>query len=162
MPTAPAGVMWRFMQPPTDPNVIFVFGSNLAGIHGAGSAKVAVRQWGAEYGVANGRTGQAYAIPTRNKRFKTLDLISIQRYVSQFLAYARANPKLWFTTVQIGCGLAGYEPYQIAPMFAGAPLNVHLPAGWRDYDSTIRQSSESGDTDDSSGDSSTDSKATRE
>lgn len=110
---------------------IFVFGSNLAGRHGAGSALEAYSFYRAQYGVSRGPTGDAYAIPTKDARLRTLPLDKIQSYVDQFLEYARAHPELQFAVVRIGCGLAGYDDLQIAPMFIAAPDNCHLPDGWR-------------------------------
>lgn len=109
---------------------IFVFGSNLLGHHGAGAALYAVQNYGAEYGVGIGPTGQSYAIPTKDHRINTLPLEAIQWYVLAFMAYAFKHPELDFNVTAIGCGLAGYEPYDIAPLFKGAPDNVHLPIGW--------------------------------
>ena len=43
---------------------VFVFGSNLAGMHGGGAAYVAFRQFGAVMGCGVGLRGQSYAIPT--------------------------------------------------------------------------------------------------
>lgn len=106
---------------------IFVFGSNLAGRHGRGSAYEAARSHGAEYGVGAGRTGDAYAIPTKDEHLRVLPLTAIHYYVDVFLSYARTHSKLEFDIVAIGCGLAGYKPEQIAPMFKDAPPNCHLP-----------------------------------
>ena len=111
--------------------MIFVFGSNLAGRHGKGAALCARNSHGAEYGVGVGRTGNAYAIPTKDERIRTLPLERIAPYISDFLTYARANPNLKFEVTRIGCGLAGYTDAQIAPMFAGTPENCQLPEGWR-------------------------------
>lgn len=108
-------------------NDIFVFGSNLAGIHGAGSAHHARKFWGAIYGVGVGRQGDSYAIPTKDKFIMTLPLADIKRYVADFLTYAKNNPELQFNVVEIGCGLAGFTPDQIAPFFKGYSSNVHLP-----------------------------------
>ena len=108
-------------------NPIFVFGSNLAGRHGKGAALWARLHRGAEYGVGVGPTGRAYAIPTKDRQLQTLSLPSIQRYVTQFLVYAESRPDLDFQVTPIGCGLAGYKPDQIAPMFLGAPANCKLP-----------------------------------
>jgi hypothetical protein len=110
---------------------IFVFGSNLAGIHGAGSARAAREQWGARLGVGVGRTGDAYAIPTKDARLKTLPLKVIGAYVVTFLEYAQEHPELEFEVVKIGCGLAGFREEEIAPFFSKAPQNVNLPTGWR-------------------------------
>lgn len=106
---------------------IFVFGSNLKGIHGAGAALVAREQYGAELGVGEGRTGNAYAIPTKRDPKTTLSVNDILPYALRFLDYARANPKLTFKLTAIGCGFAGYRPTDIAWMFEDAPPNVHLP-----------------------------------
>lgn len=111
--------------------MIFVFGSNLAGRHGKGAALCARNTHGAEYGVGIGRTGNAYAIPTKDERIRTLPLEQIALYVSNFLDFACANPDLEFEVTKIGCGLAGYKEHQIAPMFKNAPDNCHLPDFWR-------------------------------
>lgn len=112
-------------------NKIFVFGSNLAGRHGAGSAKEAVKNWGARYGRGVGHIGNSYAIPTKDRNLQTLPLEEIQEYVEHFIQHAGQYPEFEFHVVKIGCGLAGYKEEQIAPMFADAPDNVVLPDGWR-------------------------------
>ncbi len=106
---------------------IFVFGSNLAGRHGRGSAREALERWGAQYGIGEGRTGDAYAIPTKGRQLEVLPLSAIALSIIRFLEYARAQPELHFRIVAIGCGLAGYKPAQIAPFFANAPKNCELP-----------------------------------
>lgn len=106
---------------------IFVFGSNLAGRHGKGSALEAVRTYGAIYGQGEGLQGNSYAIPTKDHKLKKMPLELIRYHVMVFLQFARANPQMVFKVVAIGCGLAGYKPAQIAPMFDYAPDNVHLP-----------------------------------
>lgn len=111
--------------------MIFVFGSNLAGRHGKGAALFAKQHHGAVYGVGIGHTGNAFAIPTKDEKIRTLPLDRIHVYVQDFLTYARNNPTLEFEVTKIGCGLAGYQEHQIAPMFAGAPMNCHLPDFWR-------------------------------
>jgi hypothetical protein len=111
--------------------MIFVFGSNLAGRHGKGAALEARMLRGAVYGVGAGRTGDCYAIPTKDKSIRTLPLSEIKPYVEDFKAYARAHPGLLFQVTRIGCGLAGYTDSDIAPMFRDAPENCHLPEGWR-------------------------------
>lgn len=109
------------------PNEVFVFGSNLAGIHGAGAARDACQKFGAIRGKGVGHYGESYAIPTKDFRIETLPLWSIKQFVDDFLAYARRNPQLTFLLTPIGCGLAGYSPSDIAPMFKDAPPNVILP-----------------------------------
>jgi len=113
----------------TGNNVIFVFGSNLAGVHGAGSALEAFRNWGAQWGVGVGRTGRSYAIPTKPSPYKPpLAIERIAGYVLDFLQYARKHPELECRCVRVGCGRAGYQDRQIAPLFQGAPSNVKLPS----------------------------------
>lgn len=109
---------------------IFVFGSNLAGVHGAGSARAAAEKWGARYGVGVGRTGDAYAIPTKDAYLKVLPLDIVEGYIKGFIEYARMNRNLDFEVVKIGCGLAGFTEDQIRPLFADAPSNCLLPDGW--------------------------------
>lgn len=109
------------------PNEIFVFGSNLAGIHGAGAALYATRHFGAQPGTGSGRTGRCWAIPTKDARIRTLPLTTIRQYVAAFLDAARATPELTYLVTPVGCGLAGYSPHDIAPMFLYAPTNVVLP-----------------------------------
>lgn len=111
--------------------MIFVFGSNLAGRHGKGAAKYAVDHFQAVYGVGEGRTGNAYAIPTKDIRIQTLPLTRIQEAVNRFLVYAAANPQETFQITRIGCGLAGYKDIHIAPMFKDAPSNCILPDEWK-------------------------------
>lgn len=113
------------------PRRIFVFGSNLAGLHGAGSAQAAYKQHGAQWRVGVGPVGNSYAIPTKDEDIRTMSLVQIAPYVADFLRYARENPDLVFDVVRIGCGLAGYSDRDMAPLFAGAPDNVVLPDGWR-------------------------------
>ena len=108
---------------------IFVFGSNLAGRHGAGAALFARNNYGALYGQGVGRQGNSYAIPTKDYRINTLPLETIQGYVNEFLLYARNHPELDFQVTRIGCGLANYNDAQIAPMFTNAPSNCSLPEG---------------------------------
>lgn len=106
---------------------VFVFGSNLAGRHGAGSAKHAREYFGAVYWQGVGRQGNSYAIPTKDAEFNTLSLERINEYVQDFLAYAATHFEESFNVVAIGCGLAGYTPEQIAPMFRERSENVNLP-----------------------------------
>jgi hypothetical protein len=111
--------------------VVFVFGSNLRGRHGAGAALDAARLYGAAEGVAEGPTGQAYAIPTRDAKIRTLPLVYIQKAVNRFCTYATKHPNTVFRVTRIGCGHAGYTDEQIAPFFKLAPDNCRLPPGWR-------------------------------
>lgn len=109
----------------TDP--VFVFGSNLQGRHGKGAALWAVQHRGAINGVGIGEQGNAYAIPTKRTPWQSMPLDEVEAHVRAFLAYARAHPELQFQVTPIGCGLAGFSPAQIAPMFRDAPANCLLP-----------------------------------
>lgn len=108
-------------------NKIFVFGSNLAGIHGAGSARAAHKDHGAVWGCGIGHQGDSYAIPTKDAHIQTLPIEDVAIHVGNFLDYAHAHPELTFDIVAIGCGLAGFKPEEIAPLFKFAPLNCNLP-----------------------------------
>lgn len=110
---------------------IFVFGSNEAGIHGAGAALHARKQRGAKLGVGFGPTGECYAIPTKDRELCVLPLTEIQVYVEKFLDYAYENTEVEFEVTRIGCGLAGYKNEDIAPMFVSAPVNCILPSEWQ-------------------------------
>lgn len=111
---------------------IFVFGSNLAGAHGGGSAAAAHHEHGAEWGAGVGPTGNAYAIPTLDRDLRKLQLHDIRAHVADFLAYAGQRPDVKFDVVAIGCGIAAFSPEDIAPMFAGYPANCILPAQFTD------------------------------
>jgi hypothetical protein len=99
------------------PGEIFVFGSNLAGIHGAGAARTAHRDFGAAWGIGAGYTGQCYAIPTKDAHLRVLPLATIAEHIMEFLRCADMDPKKEFLLTPIGCGLAGYKPADIAPLF---------------------------------------------
>lgn len=115
------------------PNEYFVFGSNLAGKHGAGAALVAKQKFKAQYGVGCGYQGQCFAIPTKDKNLNILPLCKIKDYVTDFISKAKGSDSIKYRVVylvtKIGCGLAGYTPEQIAPMFQSAIYceNIHLP-----------------------------------
>jgi len=114
-------------------NQLFVFGSNLAGRHGAGAAKLAKDKFGAKYGIGIGLTGQCYAIPTKDHAIISLSLFSIEQYVFFFKELAKVNPDTEFIITRIGCGLAGYTDEQIAPMFKGSTQNCIFDEKWREY-----------------------------
>lgn len=102
---------------------IFVFGSNLSGFHGGGAARVAM-MWGAVWGQGVGLQGRTYAIPTMQGGVET-----VRPYVDGFIAFAREHPEYRFLVTAIGCGIAGFQPAQIAPLFAKAAdvENIYLP-----------------------------------
>lgn len=115
------------MPSSTASDPVFVFGSNLAGRHGKGAALWARQHRGAIYGQGAGPQGNAYAIPTKDHQLRVLPLDVIRSHVDEFLKYAGERSDLSFQVTPVGCGLAGYRPDQIAPMFADAPTNVILP-----------------------------------
>ncbi len=106
------------------PNEIFVFGSNLAGAHGGGAAFIAFRKFGAKWGQGVGLQGQSYAIPTMQGSVET-----IKPYVDEFIEFARHHPEYKFLVTRIGCGIAGFQDKEIAPLFGNAVdlENVILP-----------------------------------
>ncbi|MBO7071258.1 MAG: hypothetical protein J6W09_08200 [Bacteroidales bacterium] len=106
------------------PDEVFVFGSNLAGMHGGGAAYIAWRQFGAVMGCGVGLRGQSYAIPTMQGGVET-----IKPYVDEFIAFAAEHPELFFYVTRIGCGIAGFKDNEIAPLFSEATgmENVCLP-----------------------------------
>jgi hypothetical protein len=113
--------------------MIFVFGSNACGRHGKGAALHARTFYGAELGRGLGRTGDAYAIPTKDCDLNVLPLEAIQGYVDQFINYAKNNLDLKFLVTAIGTGLAGYDHSEIAPMFKDVPDNCLIPVEWDVY-----------------------------
>lgn len=97
---------------------IFVFGSNMKGRHGKGAALRAAQHYGAIYGRGFGLQGQSYALPTKGYGLEVLPRLVIARHVGYFVKdVQRPNPQLEYNVTQIGCGLAGYKPELIAPMF---------------------------------------------
>jgi hypothetical protein len=113
--------------------VVFTFGSNLAGRHGKGAAKYALQHHHAKYGIGNGIQGESYAIPTKDENIRTLPLNIIKQYVDEFLIYAQSHVDDVFHVTRIGCGLAGYSDYQIAPLFNNAPNNCEFDNAWKSY-----------------------------
>lgn len=103
---------------------VFVFGSNLAGIHAGGAAKVARERFGAVMGQGVGLQGQSYAIPTMQGGVET-----IKPYVDEFIELALEWDQTTFYVTRIGCGIAGFKDEEIAPLFAEALklYNVRLP-----------------------------------
>ena len=111
-------------------DMIFVFGSNLAGRHGKGAAKSALA-YGAVYGQGSGLQGRSYAIPTKDGNLKIRSLQKIEASVNTFLEFAQLNCEYNFLVTPIGCGLAGYSPKEIAPMFKSVPGDPYNPRGIR-------------------------------
>jgi len=113
--------------------MIFVFGSNLAGRHGAGAAKFAAQHHGAIYGQGFGLQGNSFAIPTKDANIRTLPLRHIRIYVEMFKMFAEDHPELTFQLTPIGCGLAGYTYEDIGPMFKNSSPNIVIPKEFEPY-----------------------------
>ncbi len=113
-----------------EPNEIFVFGSNLAGAHGGGAARVAYERFGAIWGLGVGQAGQSYAIPTMHG-----GVDAIRPYVDQFIEFAKTRKDLKFFVTRIGCGIAGFQDKDIAPLFKSAldVGNIILPKDFVNY-----------------------------
>lgn len=105
------------------PGEIFVFGSNMEGMHGGGAARYANKNFGAEWGVGEGLTGRTYALPTMEGK------ASMKQAVEHFTSCAKEHPELTFLVTAIGCGIAGYMPEEVAPLFKDAAQleNIYLP-----------------------------------
>lgn len=108
---------------------IFVFGSNLEGLHGGGAARVALNRFGAVWGQGEGLQGNSYAIPTMQGGIET-----IKPCVDRFIEFAKKEKALTFYVTKIGCGIAGFKLTDIAPLFKDAVLvpNIRLPKEFRD------------------------------
>lgn len=111
-------------------DMVFVFGSNLSGIHGAGAARFAHKHMGAEMGKGEGLHGQSYALPTKGVNITFMPLSRVEYYVNRFKEYALRNPDLDFQVTQVACGLAGFKKEQIAPLFKGSPSNCYFDMAW--------------------------------
>lgn len=114
-------------------HMIFVFGSNKAGIHGDGAAKYALHYKGANLRQGWGLQGKSFGIPTKDENIKTLHIIDVQLYVDSFLDYANEHQDLEFQVTRIGCGLAGFKDEEIAPMFDLAPSNCFFDEAWKPF-----------------------------
>jgi hypothetical protein len=105
-------------------NEVFVFGSNLKGMHGGGAARIAYKEFGAIWGQGVGLQGQSYGIPTMHGGVDV-----IKPYVDEFVNFAKSHPELKFLVTRIGCGIAGFTDEEIAPLFKDAIEieNIYLP-----------------------------------
>lgn len=111
-------------------NEIFVFGSNLEGMHGGGAARLAHEKFGAIWGQGVGLQGQSYGIPTMHGGVE-----DIKPYVDEFIEFAKSHPKLTFLVTRIGCGIAGFRDEDIAPLFKECIKmeNICLPKSFHEY-----------------------------
>jgi hypothetical protein len=113
--------------------MIFVFGSNEAGVHGAGAARTAREHHGAVLGHGFGPAGNSFAIPTKDWQIFSLPIETVKFYVDRFIIYARLHPQYIFQVTAIGCGLAGFRHDVIAPLFKYAPQNCQFDSAWEPY-----------------------------
>ena len=111
------------------PNEIFVFGSNMQGYHGGGTARIALSKFGAIWGQGDGLQGQSYAIPTMEG-----DVETIRPFVDKFISFASKHTEYTFIVTRIGCGITGFKDSEIAPLFQGAISlpNIVLPKTFAD------------------------------
>lgn len=118
-------------------NYIFVFGSNLAGRHGRGGAKVAREMFGAKYGCGVGIQGASYAIPTKGRKLEILSIDIIESYVDGFIEFVNKEPSRNYWVTRVGCGLAGYDNKDIAPLFASLVNTqetiISFPEPWKSF-----------------------------
>jgi len=115
------------------PKQMFVFGSNALGYHTGGASGTARKKFGAVWGQAEGLQGQCYAIPVDYGKNVRKDK-EVKEAVERFIAFAKANPDLFFLVTRVGCGIAGYHDEEIAQFFVGALelKNVSLPKSFVD------------------------------
>lgn len=118
---------------PDTSKMIFVFGSNRSGIHGAGAARYAAVHRGAEYGIGEGPTGACYALPTKGYHITEISLDEVADHVQKFILYAREHNHQDFQVTQVGCGLGGFTKEEIAPLFEFAPLNCYFDTAWKNH-----------------------------
>lgn len=120
--------------------MVFVFGSNTAGIHGAGAARAAYENHGAHWGKGYGHFGDSFAIPTKGhievsyQKYRvgdTLDMNVIEGFVAGFIAYAQTHPQTKFQITRLGCGLAGLKDEWVYPLFLLAPINCLFDSKWQ-------------------------------
>ena len=110
-------------------NEVFVFGSNKAGNHVGGAARVAVEKFGAIMGQGEGLQGQSYAIPTLDEQMDKVSTEELTRSVRRFADYTRYNTDKVFYVTKIGCGIAGFSVEEIVEVFKSVSFgdNVVLP-----------------------------------
>ena len=112
------------------PDEIIVVGTNLAGAHGGGAAAQAHRDFGLEWGVGQGLSGQTYALPTLGRKLEKRNDEQLTMSIRKLWKCARENPGKIFLLTKVGCGIAGYDEEYIADKFKGAPDNIIKPEGW--------------------------------
>lgn len=124
------------------PDIIFVFGSNPEGRHGAGAAKVARLKFGAIYGQGEGLQGNSYAIPTKdlrvifNRGLRSISTENITASIRKMYQCAREHPDKRFMIAYRNTydrSLNGYTGIEMIRMFINAgpiPENVWISKEW--------------------------------
>lgn len=109
---------------------IYVFGSNLKGIHGTGAAKHALTYRGAHSFIPEGLSETSYALPTKKGPYENMSFDELKSHVDTFINFATDHPNYNFQVTRVGCGRAGFKDTEVAPLFEKAPINCHLPGIW--------------------------------
>jgi hypothetical protein len=110
---------------------IFVFGANTRGAHGAGAAKQAAKEFGAQYGVREGFTGRCWAFPTLDDNLQKRSRAELERSRDLLYSACEENPELEFLLTKVGCGLAGFSEDFMRGLFTNPPANLVLPEDWK-------------------------------
>lgn len=116
-----------------DQEFVYVYGSNLLGINGAGTAKHAAEFYGAKHGCPGGPNGRAYGIASKREPYEVLSKEEFRLNCLQFVYYARQNPGTLFYLTEVGCGLSGFSLEETAPYFRKCSPNVLLPGGFKKF-----------------------------
>ncbi len=111
-------------------NQVFVFGSNSAGHHYGGAAKLAHEKFGAEWGVGEGKTGNCYAFPTLTENMQQRPIRALEFSAYRLKLEASHNPDKTYLLTRVGTGIAGFEESEMAKLFADSPENITKPPGW--------------------------------
>lgn len=111
-------------------NEVFVFGSNLAGIHAGGAARQAFEEFGAKMEVGEGITGQSYAFPTLDQNLRKRSKQDLETSRDKLYKCAHDNPDKVFLLTKIGCGIAGYSEEYMRSLLKELPANVAPYEGW--------------------------------
>ena len=112
---------------------VWVFGSNVTGIHAAGEARMAKNNFGAVYGVSEGRMRDSYAIPVKSKNLQSLPIPTLQDNVARFFEHVKSCPRERFYITKVGCGTGEYKDELVAPLFMDAPPNCSFSADWKHH-----------------------------
>lgn len=111
--------------------MVFVFGSNTDGRHGAGAALYARNFCGAKNGIGEGMASPtSYALPTVGHTLSRMSFETLKGHIAKFLQFASEHDELQFKVTRVGCERAGFSDAQVAPLFLNAPGNCLFDTGW--------------------------------